>query len=219
MKYNLICFDMDGVIYSSEEIIGKAYQNAIHEFSKRSGVQIHIPEVDNIMEEIGKPVKEIFQNLFPHLTEEQRDGISALTLEFLLELIKSKKGELLPGVEKVFEQLSKMDVKIGLASNGREKYLDAILKTYGLSSYFHSFAYINQGEIRTKGDIIKSYMNEFDEDPGNVLMVGDRMSDYNAARDAGVDFACVLSGHGNDFTDEELTYTIHNLEEILDVLV
>ncbi len=62
-------------------------------------------------------------------------------------------------------------------------------------------------------------MNEFRILPEQTLMVGDRLADYEAAQEAGVDFARMTAGHGSDFTDEEVAYSMQTLHELIPVVL
>ena len=71
-KYSFLCFDMDGVIFSSRAFIGIAYQKAVESFNKRAGAKIAIPDTNTILAEVGRPAHELFEKLFPHLNEADR---------------------------------------------------------------------------------------------------------------------------------------------------
>jgi phosphoglycolate phosphatase len=218
MKYKLVCFDMDGVLYSSEKIVGLAYKGAVEKIRQDQGLDVEIPTVERIMEEIGKPIIDIYRNLFPTLTAEQQKEIATNNLGELISLISSKKGVLLSGAEAVLKELRSREVYMGLASNGRGPYLNAIMDTYDIGQHFHSIRFINGKELCSKADLINAYKKEFSVSPEETLMVGDRMSDYNAAKEAGVPFACVTTGHGSDFSNQQFDYTVHHLEELLEII-
>ena len=60
MKYNYFALDIDGTIFSSEEIIYPTYREAIERYCAERGATLATPERERIMLEIGKPVKKIF---------------------------------------------------------------------------------------------------------------------------------------------------------------
>lgn len=217
MRYRLYCFDMDGVLYDSRTMVGLGYQRALQQYNAETGQQIPVPDVDTIMEEIGKPIPVIYRNLFPQLSEAEQRHVASFTLAHFVELIHEGRGVLLPGAAEVLSHLHRQQVLLGLASNGRVPYLQAILDTYDLRKYFHSIVFVDGKHLPSKGSLIKHYMHEFDVPAQDTLMIGDRMSDYDAAQEAGVDFACIMSGHGNDFSDEPITYRLHHLQEVLEI--
>lgn len=221
MRYSLLCFDMDGVIFSSGKILGPVYQSAISAYARDNQRDIAVPELSRILEEIGKPVPVIFANLFPELPDEERGKISSNVLHFLMQKVRNQEGELLEGVHEVLAFLNRHKIKVGLASNGRAGYLNSILETYDLADKFDSVAIIDHDKLPSKGSLVRHYMDEFSIPSEKTLMVGDRLTDYEAARENNVDFALVTSGHGNDFTDEpdvKVEWKIQSLPELIPVI-
>ncbi|MCE9500172.1 MAG: HAD hydrolase-like protein, partial [Leptospira sp.] len=97
-KIRLLAFDIDGTIFSSEEIILPVYKEAIANYIKKSNIKIPVPTQERIMLEIGKPVKTIFKNLLPELPEPERDKISDDVLRLLCEKIRNGEGHVYPNV-------------------------------------------------------------------------------------------------------------------------
>lgn len=219
MSYKLVCFDMDGVLYSSEKMIARVFHDAGIEYARESGLDIIAPPLPVIIEQIGKPIKTIFHTLYPYLSEKERQEISLFILDSLVAAVRAGEGVLLPGARHVLSQLSEDGVFLGLASNGRASYLDAILETYALSPFFPDRAVIDGVQLPDKSSLIVHSMDRYSVTAGETLMVGDRIADYEAARKAGVDFACVVSGHGNDFTTEVFEYGIDHLEDLIPVVL
>ncbi|HNI91302.1 MAG TPA: HAD hydrolase-like protein, partial [Leptospiraceae bacterium] len=84
----LLAFDVDGTLFSSEEIILDTYIEAIQRFIQKHNKKIPIPTKEKIIEQIGLPVKKIFLNLLPELEEIERDEISDSVLILLREKIQ-----------------------------------------------------------------------------------------------------------------------------------
>ena len=92
-KIKAVAFDVDGTLFSSENIILDTYIDSIKKFINASGISIQIPTKEKIIEQVGLPVKQIFKNLLPFLTEDQRDSISDnASLILLCEKLLQKKG-------------------------------------------------------------------------------------------------------------------------------
>jgi len=215
MDYDLICFDMDGVIYSSEKMIGDAYQRAIGYYKEQNNEKVIVPSLAEIVEQLGSPIAVIFKNLFPDLSEEKRKQIAAGVLVYLVENVKNKKGELLLGSKEILEKLKGEGKKIGLASNGRAPYLNAILDSYDLRKYFDVVIFVGE-EYPTKGALIVGAGSILGISAERTLMVGDRKVDWLAAQEAKVDFAMIYGGHGNDFKDEKCKFKSENLLGLLE---
>ena len=72
-KIRVIAFDVDGTLFSSEDIIHETYIESIQNFIDASGKKVIIPTKEKIIEQVGLPVKQIFKNLLPELEELERD--------------------------------------------------------------------------------------------------------------------------------------------------
>lgn len=194
MKYQFFALDIDGTIFSSEEIIYPVYKEAIEKFCSKHSVQLDIPNRERIMLEIGKPVKKIFQNLFPDLAEESRDAISDSILGVLCANIDAGAGHYYEDVTQTIETIKTRGGKILVASNGRKPYIEAILRYLKVLDYLENPVYIDGEKILTKGDILQSYAAS-GISPRDIVMVGDRLSDLEAAQAIQCDFAWCAYGH------------------------
>lgn len=213
----LVCFDMDGVIYSSEPIIEAAFQQGIARWGEESGQPITVPGKEEILEQIGKPIPDIFLNLFPEKNEQQRREIAESVQVVLDKMVAEKGGDLIPGARFALQEVRRRGIKVGLASNGRESYLRSIMETYDLQQYFDALVFTG-GDLPGKGDLVRWYMEKFSAEPSETVMVGDRLTDYHAAKENSARFVLVTAGHGNDFTDEPVEHSIedlHNLPELV----
>ncbi len=173
----MIAFDIDGTIYSSEKIILPTYQEAIENFVNTSGLKLSVPTQEEIMLQIGKPVKVIFANLMPSLSIENRDQISD------------------DGVADTLQYLKDSGFILVAASNGRRLYIETILKTANILSYFEDILVLDYQTMKTKGDILEVYKNKYRLQGSEILMVGDRDSDRDAATQIGSHFAVCKYGH------------------------
>lgn len=194
MKYEYFALDIDGTIFSSEEIIYPVYKEAIENFCRANAINLEIPGRERIMLEIGKPVKKIFENLFPDLEEEYRDAISDSILGLLCAKIDDGGGEYYPDILPTIERIRANGGKILVASNGRRPYIEAILGHLQVLDYVVHPTYIDGIKILSKGDILKSYVAAGIA-AKSIVMVGDRLSDLEAAQAIRCDFAWCAYGH------------------------
>lgn len=194
MKYQFFALDIDGTIFSSESIIYPVYRESIDRFCRERNITLEAPGRERIMLEIGKPVKKIFQNLFPQLEESDRDVLSDSVLRLLCEKIAAGGGEYYPAVAETIESIVQRGGKILVASNGRRPYIEAILRYLNVLQYVVHPTYIDGQNIFTKSDIMRHYVS-LGIEPRAVVMVGDRLSDLEAAQAIGCDFAWCAYGH------------------------
>ncbi|PJZ54699.1 HAD family hydrolase [Leptospira adleri] len=213
-----LAFDVDGTLFSSEEIILEVYKDAIEHFSQSSGIPIELPSRERIMDEIGKPVKTIFLNLLPQLREEERDRISDSVLRFLCQKIRNGEGEFYPKVKETIESLSRKGFRILAASNGRRAYVETILEVAGVLPLFDPILVIDNERIKTKGGILKEYVKLYGFEPEKILMIGDRLSDHEAARQNGCPFAFCAYGHANPGEIPDFEIELKNLSDLAQLL-
>ncbi len=194
MQYEYFALDIDGTVFSSEEIIYPVYKESIELWSQATGNILETPGRERIMLEIGKPVKKIFQNLFPQLTEDDRDTLSDSVLRLLCEKIAAGAGEYYPDVKSTIDAITARGGKILVASNGRRPYIEAILRYAGVLQHVIYPTYIDGKTIFTKSDIMKHYTS-IGLAREKIVMVGDRLSDLEAAQAISCDFAWCAYGH------------------------
>ncbi|WP_039934390.1 HAD family hydrolase [Leptospira inadai] len=190
-----LAFDVDGTLFSSEGIILETYAEAIRRFSLSSGIPLDVPDREKIMLEIGKPVKTIFLNLVPQLTESERDQISDSVLRLLVEKIRSGEGEFYPKVLETVSSLKQKGYRILAASNGRRPYVETILDVSGILPLFDPILILDNISLKSKADLVSKYLIDYDLTPEALLMIGDRSSDYEAARKNRCPFAFCAYGH------------------------
>jgi phosphoglycolate phosphatase len=214
VSYKYFALDIDGTIFSSEEIIYPVYKEAIENFCRARGVELVIPNRERIMLEIGKPVKKIFENLFPDLAENDRDIISDSILIHLCNKIAQGGGDYYPAVVATIDAIRARGGQILVASNGRLPYIEAILSYLKVWDYVVNPTFIDGIKILTKGDILKAYVASGIA-PEKILMVGDRLSDLEAAQAIDCDFAWCAYGHA---PPGEITRYAVRLEKFADLI-
>lgn len=214
-KIKALAFDVDGTLFSSEAIILNTYIESIQRFITSSGKNVAIPTKEKILEQVGLPVKQIFKNLLPELLESERDSISDNVLILLCEKISQKKGLLYDGVQETVKELYNKGYILCVASNGRAAYINSILETYNLKQYFRDLIVIDYTNICSKGDILKAYLKNLGLIGDQLLMIGDRMSDLEAALDANSPFAFCDYGHAEVGEINSFSIELKNISELL----
>ncbi len=216
MTFKEIAFDVDGTLYSSEGIILTAYEQGINSFnSKYPNYNIKIPSLNNLLNLIGYPIDYIYENLFPKLSPDERTNLRKLIENKLLNAIKNKNGILFNGVYETLEYLNNKKYKLFIASNGGFPYLNLILKTYKIKKFFQPIITINNINICNKGDILLEYQKTANLNPNSTLMVGDRLSDLEAANKLGCRFIGCSYGHGNNNEIKSADIIISRISDII----
>ena len=130
--YDLIIFDLDGVLIDSKEVHFNALNNALSEVGK----EYIISKEDHLKIYDGLPTRKKLSLLaelkgFP---VEESDNVWKRKQEITIELLKSIQNNDL--LIKNFELLKKKGLKLACASNSISSTVEIILKQLGILSYF-----------------------------------------------------------------------------------
>lgn len=216
-KVHAILFDIDGTLFSSEGIILKVYHEEMQHLQKETGKPEKLPSLDEIMAQIGKPVKKIFESLIPEVDADMRDALSDRILIHLVRRIESGEGEHYENAAQTLHTLADRGYKLCAASNGRRPYIEAILDAAGVINRFDLIPCIDNNVIHNKNELVAHTLQLLDLEPDQCALVGDRTSDRDAAMSAGIPFIAALYGHGHTSEHEGAVATIERMEDLLDL--
>jgi len=192
----LVAFDLDGVLYTSEPFIADAYREAMELVNaRRPSSFARLPDTREILEHVGWPVQTILARLFPTADSEAVALLGEIVLDVICHRVKARAGRLYDGVPEALGSLHEAGHLLALASNGRRRYVEAVLATYGLSELF--VAPITADQFGDKPALLREYAKRHRVTPGHMVMVGDRASDVEAARAVGCHFIGCDCGHGH----------------------
>ena len=196
-RFQAVFFDVDGTIFSSEGIILEVYHDNFKEYQKKTGKPKKLPGLDEIMAQIGKPVRTIFDNLVPELEFAEKEELSNSILSDLVRRIENGKGHYYDGITESVKKLADAGLKIFAASNGRKPYVDAILKACSIYELFTEVPVLDYETIHTKIELVDHTMKKHGLKPEHCALLGDRESDRQAALQNGVAYVACAYGHGD----------------------
>jgi phosphoglycolate phosphatase len=193
----LIAFDLDGVLYSSEPFLGEAYREAIANVNaRRPNSFARVPATREILDHVGWPVPVILARLFPDIEATAVDLLYAETLQVICARVARGDGILFPGVAATLARLRRSGSLLAVASNGRRRYIETVFSTYGIARHFLGLITLESGAIENKAGLLRAYMRHQHLGAQQVVMVGDRRSDVEAAAAVGCHFIGCDYGHG-----------------------
>jgi phosphoglycolate phosphatase-like HAD superfamily hydrolase len=212
----LVAFDLDGVLYSAEPFLGEAYREAIARVNgRRPGAFPRVPSTTEIIAHVGWPVPVILSRLFPSVDDEAMALIYAETLDVICAHVRRLEGLVFPDVAATLRRLSDAGCLLAVASNGRRRYVEAVLETHDLASHFVPRLSVDGGQApATKGDLLRTYMQRYNAGPARTVMVGDRESDVEAAAAVGCLFVGCDYGHGHRAEIEAAGPVLSSLAEL-----
>ncbi len=218
MKNRYIAFDIDGTIFSSENILYDAYKIAIDAYNKLGKFTLELPEEKAIFNLIGKPSKEIYKELFPCLDEDGVDFFAEKIRTNLVDLIYAGKGIYYGNIVEVIKEIASLGYIVLPASNGSLEYVSAVIKFVKLQEIFNldKIVVINKKiGINTKGDILAQYQQKYNFDSKDCIMIGDRTSDIDAAKFINCSFIGTMYGHGEFEEIREANEIVYSTEDLL----
>lgn len=206
-----IIFDMDGTLFRTNLILEPALEKTFNMLRKENLWTGETP-INKYREIMGVPLPEVWKTLCPNHSIEIREKSNEFFQKKLIELIKNRKGSLYPYSEMVLELLSKK-YSLYIASNGQEDYLQAIVHTYTLNKYIKKIYSIQSIPSGHKSDLVKKVLQENNICTGSV--VGDRLSDINAAKDNGLISIGVNFDFAHSIELEKADIVIDDLRELI----
>ncbi|NDI33230.1 HAD family hydrolase [Chengkuizengella sediminis] len=210
MSQSLI-FDMDGTLFQTDKILELSLEDTFNHLRSQNKWDTVTP-IDKYREIMGVPLPKVWETLLTNHSMEVREQTDAYFLERLVENIKSGKGALYPNVKEVFSYLKENNCSIYIASNGLTAYLKAIVSYYNLDNWVTETFSIQQIESLNKSDLVQNIIKKYGITNGAV--VGDRLSDINAAKDNRL----VSIGCNFDFArEDELSQADIVIDDLIDL--
>jgi phosphoglycolate phosphatase-like HAD superfamily hydrolase len=191
-----LIFDMDGTLFQTDKILEISLEDTFN-YLRTINKWDSVTPIDKYREIMGVPLPKVWETLLPNHSLNEREQTDAYFLERLIENIRSGKGTLYPNVKEVFSYLKENNCSIFIASNGLTEYLKAIVCYYNLDDWVTETFSIQQIKSLNKSDLVQSIIKKYGITNGAV--VGDRLSDINAAKDNGL----IPIGCNFDFAKED----------------
>ncbi|MES9683950.1 HAD hydrolase-like protein [Gottfriedia acidiceleris] len=191
-----LIFDMDGTLFQTDKILELSLEDTFNNLRSLNLWDKETP-IDKYREIMGVPLPKVWEALLPNHSKEDREQTDAFFLRRLIENIRNGNGALYPNVKEVFDYLKANNYSIFIASNGLIEYLDSIVKYFNLDNWVSETFSIQQIGTLDKGDLVKTIISKYDIKAGAVI--GDRLSDINAAKDNGL----IAIGCKFDFSQED----------------
>lgn len=132
--------------------------------------------------------------------------------------VASCHSALYPGVEQCLQQLVKNEIKLAVVTNKPDRFIPSLLANLNIASYFDCVVGADTAGVCKPDPAPLHYaMNELQALPENSLMVGDSITDIDAARNAGVQVVGVSYGynHGLPIEQSNPDWVVDSLLDLL----
>lgn len=182
--YKVVLFDMDGTIADTDGMLVATFIEMYRLY--RPDYQ---PSIDYMLTFSGPPIYDTLQREFPHLEPQFAfDEFRRISLPNYDKFVKP-----FPYVRELVEQLRQRGIKTGIVTSKHRypsEYTLRLMKLEGVFDLLVAHDDVSTPKPNPEG-IYKS-MNHFRiTDKNEILYVGDTVTDYLTARNAGVDMALV----------------------------
>ncbi len=208
----IICFDMDGTLFTSNEAQVAAFNKA---FQRNN---LPVQSVHELVSKFGKPSLQIIREFFPRVPERKIQKINKDKTNFMAKetykLIRP-----IPGAREALEEL-KEKYHIAIISNATHEEIINLLKQAGLSARMFDAIACALEVQHGKPAPDEIFKIEKKLKAKAEYMVGDTIYDIQAGKAAGIKTVAVLSGvHPVDILGEENpTLIIESVAVLPDVL-
>ena len=156
----------------------------------------------------GEPETELYEKALPIF----RDLYSENT---------SKRSCLYDGVNQALDFLKTTGVRMGCVTNKASQFTLPLLQDLGVRDYFEIVICGDEVEHKKPHPLpLLMAAEKLGTSPQASMMIGDSMSDVNAARAAEFQIVCMSYGynHGEDISDYDPDAVIDSMDEIRDII-
>lgn len=189
--FNLIIFDLDGVLWISNEAHVEVCRLAL----QKAGINVDV-DAKKITSFFGLPYREVLKAVMGNeYTPERLDSAYREQQRLLYDSSFFRKVRKIDGVEAVLHELKKKGIKLAVASGNERTFLDKALDYLKLTEFFDlTLSADDVSNSKPNPEIILKAMNTLNVSPEDTLFVGDAINDVLAAKKARVYCAIVLTG-------------------------
>lgn len=184
----ILMFDIDGTLVDTTE------QMTVSIHRSMDGLEhLGLPSEELVRSSYGLAGNAFWENIFPEANLEEIRQIRR-TRHAHLEQAMEGKDVLFGGMRETLERLREEGHILTTASNCGVHYLNLILDSQGIREFFTSPKCLESVSGKKKADILAAHKAEFGE--AAYVMIGDRMSDVEAARAHGMTSVICRYGFG-----------------------
>ena len=191
---DLVCFDNDGTLFRSEEVANPAIQRVFVRFMEEHGLDLGPPSDAEILALTGQPGPVFYREILPPSLRGRAEEFRSRCIDDEVREVLDR-GRFFEGIEELLAGLRARGAKLALVTNGGARYIGAVAERLDYSRLFDGIYHFGKDGLTRKSEMIERARKELGG--VSVVMVGDRSSDVEGAREAGVPSILCRYGFGS----------------------
>ena len=197
----VLVFDYDGTLHETMRVYKPGIEGAVRWLRTEHGVEVSMPSDQRIKKWLGMNTAEMWEDFMPGLSPSLKAEAGMLVGRIMLEEISAGRGRWYPGVREKLDLLRQKGYTMVVLSNCEREYADLNRKVFGMDRWFDAFYDCASYGYIAKEEIMKLVAADYGEKSGaqapGFVVIGDRGSDYAAAKSVGAPFIWCAYGYGS----------------------
>lgn len=213
MTYNTILFDVDGTLCDPGRSMIECARYALEKLG------IHETNEENLRRLIGPPLEHAFRDYYGF--DETKADQAVVYFRDMMRREGIQLYEPYPGIAELLKKLHSDGKTLAVVTSKIEHIAIETLTKTGLMQYFDVVCAQQPNIVVDKEAILSRALSDLrTKSLNDVVMIGDRKHDVEAANAHGVDSIGVLWGYGdeNELTSEGATYIVKDSAELTRLL-
>jgi phosphoglycolate phosphatase len=188
-RTTLAIFDIDGTLHDFTRWWPDVLRQGLADFAARHGFAPARPDDAAANAIVGLADAALWSPFLPAEQRHRWREFRELVLPRELTELRAGRDHLFPGIRALLRRLRAAGVAVALASNCRSRYLAAMLDGQQLAPLVDAAFCLDSERVQTKADMVAAALQQTGRSAAGAVMVGDRVSDHDAARAHGLRFA------------------------------
>lgn len=197
-----VFFDFDGVVLDSVEVKTRAFAEMFRQY----GPEVQEAVISYHLSHGGVSRFEKFRYFYSELlnlplSDQKLVSLSNRFSE--LVLAKVLESAFIPGILETLKELLHLKIPAFVISGTPDEEIHYLVKNKGLGAFFKEI----HGAPRSKIAIVRDILERTGYDPSLCWFFGDAMTDWQAAKNCGVNFIGIVADYGKSPFPEDTTIT------------
>ena len=199
--------DIDGTLWNTTGVVAKAWNKAIAD----CGIDAALVNASGLQKEFGKPMNVIADDLWPALTQEQKDRLMEQCCVREQEALKENHEDIsYPAVRDTIKALAQK-FRLYIVSNCQSGYIELTMEKNKIADFIKDHECYGDTGLGKADNLRLLVRRNGIKAP---VYVGDTQGDADACREAGVKFVWAGYGFGSV---QEFAAKIDRFDQLLDL--